>query len=350
MNTQRTELYELWNRAESTLSRKHLVVVCNAKGAVQEAENHGGFQFDTEYFSDDEFEQVVSMFSGVGIPADYFTYEDEFFRYVLSKTSTNLLVYNAAQSGTGAGRKALIPAFCNLHNIPCTGSNPYVVALCRHKYHVNRILKSEGIPVPQTHIYSDGWMMDRHPIDGTEILIKPIYESASIGIDDTSIQNYTAAIDKMIDLRSMEHQQPIIAQEFIHGYEVEVPMVRVQNHVFQLPAVGIAVNGKQFLDNEILNYERIYFDRYEFYNFSEHSVVLQKAVCDCAANVANILGMEGLCRVDFRVKQDGSFFVTDVSTNPHFVAHSSVHFAFQHLGMASNDIARTILSAALCKR
>ena len=340
MNTQKEDFNELWNRAESTLLRKRLIVVCNAKGAVQAVENHGGFQFDTEYFSDDEFEQVVSMFSGVGISADYFTYEDEFFRYVLSKTPNNLLVYNAAQSGTGAGRKALVPAFCNLHNIPCTGSNPYVVALCRHKYHVNRILKSEGIPVPQTHIYSDGWMMARHPID----------ESASIGIDDTSIQNYTAAIDKMIDLRSTEHQQPIIAQEFIHGYEVEVPMVRIQGHVFQLPAVGIAVNGKQFLNDEILNYERIYFDQYEFYNFSEHNATLQKTLCDCATNVANILGMEGLCRVDFRVKQDGSFFVTDVSTNPHFVAHSSVHFAFQHLGMTPNDIARTILSAALCKR
>ena len=46
MNTQKEDFNELWNRAESTLLRKRLIVVCNAKGAVQAVENHGGFQFD----------------------------------------------------------------------------------------------------------------------------------------------------------------------------------------------------------------------------------------------------------------------------------------------------------------
>lgn len=36
----------------------------------------------------------------------------------------------------------------------------------------------------------------------------------------------------------------------------------------------------------------------------------------CAMKVAKILGMEGLCRVDFRVNEAGQYYVTDVSTNP----------------------------------
>lgn len=342
-------LDKLWTAAEKTLTEKHLILVCNAKEAPNLSERCGSFQMDTEYFSDDEFEQIVSMFRSVGLPTDFFTYEDDFFRYVVEDAPTDLLVYNAAQSGTGPGRKSLIPAFCNLHGIPCTGSNAYVVSLCRHKYHVNRLLSQEGIKVPETWLYFNGWLMGRQPPLNEKVILKPIYESASIGIDDGSIWPYTPAVDAIAAQRATQLCQPIIAQKFISGYEVEIPMVCVGNQVFQLPAVGLSIDERRYLGGNILDYDRIYFDRYGFYDFSTESKEISESLCSCAADVAHILGMDGLCRVDFRVELGGSFSVTDVSTNPHFVAHSSVNYAFAQIGMSSDHIAKTILSAALAK-
>lgn len=344
-------LERLWADAGKKLEDKHLILVCNTKMHPNSAESRGLFNMDTEYFSDDEFEQVVSMFSSLGLATDYFTYEDDFFRYVIEHTPPELLVYNAAQSGIGPGRKSLVPAFCNLHGIPCTGSNAYVVSLCRHKYHVNQILAQAGIRVPQTWLYySNGWLMEQHPPLNMQILLKPIYESASIGIDDTSIQAYTPQVDQFILQRMKQQYQPIIAQEFIPGYEVEVPLLCVNDGICQLPPIGISVDGKHDLGCEILNYERIYFDRYGFYNFSAEKYDISKELCLCAAKTAQILGMEGLCRVDFRVRPDGCYYVTDVSTNPHFVSHSSVNSAFEILGLSSECIAKTLLSAAVEKR
>lgn len=343
-------LERLWADAEKKLEGRHLILVCNTKMNLNAAESRGLFNMDTEYFSDDEFEQVVSMFSSLGLTTDYFTYEDDFFRYVIEHTPPELLVYNAAQSGVGPGRKSLVPAFCNLHGIPCTGSNAYVVSLCRHKYHVNQILAQAGIRVPQTWLYSNGWLMERPPLLNMQILLKPIYESASIGINDTSIQIYTPQVDQLIFQRMKQQHQPIIAQEFIPGYEVEVPLLCVNGAICQLPPIGISVDGKHDLEREILNYERIYFDRYGFYNFAAEKYDISKELCLCAAKTAQILGMEGLCRVDFRVRPDGCYYVTDVSTNPHFVAHSSVNSAFQILGLSSEHIAKTLLSAAVEKK
>lgn len=343
-------LERLWADAGKKLKGKHLILVCNTKMNPNIAESRSLFNMDTEYFSDDEFEQVVSMFSSLGLTTDYFTYEDDFFRYVIEYSPPELLVYNAAQSGVGPGRKSLVPAFCNLHGIPCTGSNAYVVSLCRHKYHVNQILTQAGIRVPQTWLYSNGWLMERRPFLNMQVLLKPIYESASIGIDDTSIQSYTPQADQLIFQRMKQQHQPIIAQEFIPGYEVEVPLLCVNGAIRQLPPIGISVDGKHNLECEILNYERIYFDRYGFYNFAAEQYDISKELCLCASKTAQILGMEGLCRVDFRVRPDGCYYVTDVSTNPHFVAHSSVNFAFQILGLSPEHIAKTLLSAAVEKR
>lgn len=340
----------LWSSAEEKLKRKKLILVCNAKKSPNASVLLGSFNMDTEYFSDDEFEEVVSMFQTVGLHTDYFTYEDDFFHYVIECAPSNLVVYNAAQSGVGPGRKSLVPAFCNLHAIPCTGSNAYVVSLCRHKYHVNKILSQAGISTPKSWLYQHDWLMDLHPPKDTKLLLKPIYESASIGIEDSSIRFYTKELDLLVKQLTEQHHQPIIAQEFIPGYEVEVPLLCVNNDIYQLPPVGITINGKHDLGDDILNYDRIYFDKYGFYDFSlEHKNMAEK-LCSCAADVARLLGMEGLCRVDYRIKNDGTFYVTDVSTNPHFVSHSSVHFSFNALGLSSEHIAKTILSAAVEKR
>ena len=343
------KLESLWNKAEEKLKNRHLIIVCNTKTAASIAENSGPFQMNTEYLSDDEFEQVVSMFSTCGLATDYFTSEDGFFRYIIEQAPPDLLVYNAAQSGFGAGRKSLVPAFCNLHGITFTGSNAYVVSLCRHKYHVNQILAQAGIAVPRTWLYSNGWLMKQKPPMDMHVLLKPIYESASIGIDDTSIQRYSSQIDELICQRVYQQHQPIIAQEFIAGYEVEVPLLCVNGSVCQLPPIGISINERHNLEYEILNYTRIYFDQYGFYDFTSENSKISKELCSCAAETAKILGMEGLCRVDFRVKPDGHFFVTDVSTNPHFVSHSSVNTSFQILKMLPKHIVKTILSAAVEK-
>lgn len=71
----------------------------------------GTFNMDTEYFSDEEFDQIVSMFYSLNIDTDYFTYEDDFIQYVLNTSSNGLLVYNAAQSERALGENLLYQLF-----------------------------------------------------------------------------------------------------------------------------------------------------------------------------------------------------------------------------------------------
>lgn len=329
-----------------------LYIVCNTKSASNTKRNYKHFDIATEYLSDIEFEQVISLFDQCKLKdIEIFQNEYSFINYILKHRSLldnkKIIVYSSAQSGTGAGRKSLIPAFCQLENLSCTGSNPYVVSLCRQKYHVNKLLEVSNIPVPKTFIYNNGWLFGSKPLQRQEILLKPIYESASIGIDANSLQFYTDELDTEIQVRNNEMQQPIIAQEFIEGYEVEFPIYVNQNNIFPLLPVGLSLSdneprmGKNFLD-----YERIYFDQYNFYDFRKNETY-NNEIESIVKKVALLLGMHGLCRVDFRIKNKNHFYITDVSTNPHFISHSSVHFAFKLLGLPETFIAKSILLSAL---
>jgi D-alanine-D-alanine ligase len=103
------------------------------------------------------------------------------------------------------------------------------------------------------------------------------------------------------------------------------------------------------MGEQILNYELVYFDRYQFYDFTAISVLSEQLIQN-AKKAALYLGIEGLGRIDFRIhSKEEKFYITDVSTNPHFVTHSAVHFAFQQSSLCDSDIVKAIICCALSK-
>lgn len=329
-----------------------LLIVCNVKSETNTKHNYADFDVATEYLSDTEFEQILSMFGKCHLKDfEIFNNELSFIEYILKHQNglgnEKIIIYSSAQSGTGAGRKSLVPAFCNLNNLLYTGSNPYVVSLCRQKYHVNKLLLSAGIPVPTTFLYNKEWLFDQKPVQHQEIILKPIYESASIGIDTNSLQYYTDELDEEIKMRNIKMRQPIIAQQFIEGYEVEFPVFITSKEIYPLLPVGLSLSSTEAkMGKSFLNYEDIYFDRYYFYNFEQNEFYNNEMV-DIVKKTVRLLGMHGLCRVDFRVVDKGHFYITDVSTNPHFITHSSIYYAFNLLGLQEHNITECILLSAL---
>ena len=52
-----------------------------------------------------------------------------------------------------------------------------------------------------------------------------------------------------------------------------------------------------------------------------------------AYKVIKLLSIIGFGRVDFRIKSNKMFYITDISTNPHYTLKSSYHFIFEQLGL-----------------
>lgn len=352
MNNEEYEILKILSNSEKYICNIKVYMVVNVKEKTKINHDYNKYSISTEFFSDSELNELVLAFREANIYVEVIFGEDEFISKILtdSNIDNNVIVYNAAQNGTGPGRKSLIPAFCNLHNIPITGSNAYVVSLCRNKYHVNKLLEAHNIPVAKSWLYDakqGGWLMNRSPEDHLMVIAKPIYESASIGIGDSSKFAFSNSNLTFLNELSLEMNQPIIVQEFISGFEVETPIICYKNKYLSIFPVGISWNNIRFLDNKFLTYENIYFDQYEFYNFEDENRSIAKKITATSKITAHIIGINGLGRIDYRVTKNGLHYITDVSTNPHLTTHSSYYYMFNSFKLKQSDIFKLLIACAI---
>lgn len=333
-------------------------IAANTKDATQNQNDYSSHSVITEYFTEEEIEDIVSAFRSSSIFVDISFEETDFIQKLLAEQHKQIgkeyvAVYTSAQKGTGPGRKSLIPSFCNMLNIPIMGSNAYVRSLCRHKYHASSILKLHNIQSMDAWLYDFrfGWLLNQSPPKNEKIILKPVHESASIGIDRNSITMFNHNLEGEIRKLSESFQQPIIIQPFISGYEVEIPIVCSDGVCYALGAAGIAINDSYLLGDQILTYDIVYNDQYKFYDFStmfDPKVV--NSIKACAEKCGQILGIEGLGRIDFRITTNGNFVVTDISTNPHIVKHSSYGYVFKNLGFEYSELPLSMLALLSMKQ
>lgn len=311
------------------------------------------FDRTIEYFTEEELDEIVGGFREAGFYTDVFVGEESFIRWVEGDglnhfARKHTLVYNTAQTGTGPGRKSLVPSFCEFHGIGTLNANPYAVSLSRQKFHVNAILRSVGIPAPDCHWYlGEGrWLADRRPPVGRTVLAKSSFESASIGIEERSKFEYTGSDGDILQELAEKLSQPILVQEFIEGREAETPVLCLPGKAVPLAPVGISINGEQDPGGLFLDYSRVSNDDYDFYDFAPHESALVEWLSNIACQVVSTLQLGGFARVDVRIRDGKEPMVTDVATTPHLVRHSAYGHRFANLGGRS-AMASALIGLAL---
>jgi D-alanine-D-alanine ligase len=322
-------------------------VVENKGGATDTSDR------STEYFSESELEQIVFAFRSFGFYCDIFFGESDFIRWVEGGgpkhfPGRSIVIYSAAQSGTGAGRKSLVPAICALHGLKFVNSDPYATSLARHKFHCNAILSSLQISVPKCWWYleSGEWLDGNLPPQGARIITKSTYESASIGIGADALKTYNASAQVQIAALAKQLNQGVVVQEFIEGSEAETPVISGASRIAIGPA-GISIDNDRNLGSQFLDYDRVYADKYEFYDFSAEKADCASELRELAVRAAAALGLGGFSRVDFRISREGKPYVTDISTTPHLVEHSAYSFCFQAAGWSRADMVGLLVGLTL---
>lgn len=355
VNSIRSEFAEnvrsILRKSKALIKDTSITVVANVKGQTQTNDYHD-YSVITDFFSEKEMEEIITAFRSFGYYVEAFVDEMDFIKVIVGgnkgKQRLREIVYNTSQKGTGASRHALMPAFCKLYEVPYIGSNGYVSSLCRHKYHFNNLLFRYQEHLPKAWMYENGkgWLLDQKPPVGLKVILKPIYEAASIGITEDSVIAYSPASEEHIKNRSEKLNQPLQVEEFIEGYEVEVPIIIDARGIHPLGPVGISLNGSKLLGDKILGYETVYDDQYSFYDFFPHNPETSMGILDCASLSAKVLGMEDFGRIDFRVSSNGKFYLMDVTTNPHTTVHSSCNFIFHQLGFNHGELLSTLAAVA----
>ncbi|MDE2351909.1 MAG: hypothetical protein KGL66_08450 [Alphaproteobacteria bacterium] len=327
----------------SKAATTHISMVLNEPGPLGTSTDYSWHSIATEYLDDDEKSELVTGLRDAGFGATVYEGETAFIRAVLDGswdgvTFSNKYVFSTTGSGTGRARTSLIPSFCDLRQIPLCSADGLTAAILENKFYSFRLLEAFGFSVPRTCLYVPGLGWNGpEPVPGTKVICKPCRECSSIGVDEQSVFAFERARVSLIERMAFAFRQPVLVQEFIAGYEVEVPIFPVPAPVSPA-AIGIKIDDDMALGETILTHRNIVDGDYSFYDFSVVDAELAENLKLTAESIYRAFGLTGLVRIDWRITSDGRFYITDFNTPPHLTRHSSCSTAFELGGHKHADL------------
>lgn len=225
------------------------------------------------------------------------------------------LLFNKSIGFRGLERKIVVPAICQLYNLPLLGSTAYGMTVARHKYHTNRLLAGCGIRVPSSILAYEGRdLRDEELIRLTlPAIVKPNHESDSLGIDEEAVCGDFEAIKKRIRYVHSKFKQPAIIEDFIGGEEWKIAVIGNRPSVKALGCAGTMKKGHK-MSGSLQTRQDVIADTLSYYVPSPGSAV--KEAMECAIKVHEILGLRDYSRCDFRLDECGLPFCMEISTHP----------------------------------
>ncbi len=327
-------------------NQTELLFVTNLiEGDVREYDNDG-LSMSSQYYHESEISSLLRAFEALGFSVHPFYNEVDFIRWASDRSNETSgprwkLVVTTAEGGDGEGRRALIPAFCNLVGLPCWNSPAHGSSVARHKFHANKILSACGVRVPAIWYYSreqNGWRNGDRPVNGQKVIIKPAWEGGSKGIDDESVLIADTDLSSYVARRAEKFGQACVVQEFKTGFEVGAPIVALPNAT-AAGLIGFSDGKNQRYGNRA----RTFLD--EKINKSAKNFVFEHipaAQCERAMLTAerafDILSMRSLGRIDMRIDEDGEAWIFDTNESPPPVPRSSFVQLFENLGLDYHDV------------
>jgi D-alanine-D-alanine ligase len=292
-----------------------------------------------QHYTEAQVDAILTSFRSIPITVMPFFSEKELLSYFANdfdrqKISKFPLVYTTAEGGAGAGRRALIPTVSKLYGVPCCNSGAYGSSIGRHKYHSNMLARMNGVSVPDSWYFmrDASWFGGAAPRRGTKVILKPTYESASIGITDSSVVLVASDFDDICRRLLTQWQQPVSVQEFRSGYEIGIPVVQLPEER-ALPLVGFSGPSAQRYGGEFRTFaqENLLPSREYFVPdfISEEQAAAMSAE---AIKAFKACEMEGAGRIDMRFDEDGKWYAFDINESPPPVMNSGMGYAIHSLG------------------
>ncbi len=315
-----------------------IVVVGNAREVTKDFSDFtNGTSVRSEYYALERFRKIVTTFREEGFEVISYYDEMDFIHDYLTKRIRNnyykeMIVFNFAQKGIVHGRKSLVPLFCEMNNILHTNSDPFVTSFVREKYIWYKLLKGV-VPVCDTWIYDSkmGWF-DGCPKLNEMVITKLENQCSSMGMDQNSVFSYCTEKNDYIHSLSQTYNSRIVVQKFIEGYEVEVPFINDGNTFLCLKPQGISVSEKIDIGKAFLDYNSRGNHLFSFYKFDEEFPELTQSIFSATEDIAKIINIEGMGRIDYRIDNEFNFYVTDINSNPHLIDVASPSEALRQIG------------------
>jgi D-alanine-D-alanine ligase len=227
--------------------------------------------------------------------------------------------------------------------IPYTGSGVMASSIGMDKVMTKRIWMNHGLPTPRfvaldSKDTSDEELQKLVADLGLPLMLKAPHEGSTIGITKV-----IAAADMHAGFANCaKYDDVVLAEEFITGRELTVPVLGKGRNARALPIVEIRAPEGNY------DYQNKYFsDDTKYLCPAPLDAELTQRIQSLAVRAFNAIGSAGWARVDFMLRAaDNEPFLLEINTSPGMTGHSLVPMSAKAAGVSYDDLCVEILRSA----
>ena len=264
------------------------------------------------------------------------------------------LVFNLCEEFFGQTRLEMnIAALLELLDLPFTGSPALVLGLSQDKGKTKTILAHHHIPTPPYRVWQPG---KDDLLTGLHfpLIVKPLCEDASLGIDNDAFVPNEGALRKQIQKIYQEYGQSVLVEEFIEGRELNVSILGNEDPQL-LPISEIDFSSLPPGLPKICSYSAKWKeDSQEFCHTVPRcpavlSPEIEKEVLHVSLQAYQIMECRDYARVDIRLSHDEIPYVLEINANPDISPDAGIIRSAKSAGLTYADFIGRIVELALAR-
>jgi D-alanine-D-alanine ligase-like ATP-grasp enzyme/ribosomal protein S18 acetylase RimI-like enzyme len=258
-----------------------------------------------------------------------------------------LVVFNLVDAVDGDCRLApMVPARLDALGLPYTGAGTSAWLETLSKVATKLKLRAAGLPTPD-------WSEDGSGLDpDLRVIVKPIWEHGSLGIDAASVVR-TSDAPRLIAERTGAWRTEHFAEGFIKGREFAASLIEGPEGVEVLPLRETVFQGFAADAPQITGYDAKWTPESAAWSGTPRRFGIESDEPALAAELQRLalacwrlFGVRGYARVDFRVDASGAPFILEVNMNPCLGRDAGFAASAAHAGLSYEGLVARIVGIA----
>lgn len=242
------------------------------------------------------------------------------------------------------GEDGSLQGLLKMVNVPFVGCGVMSSAVAMDKEAMKIVMTSAGIKNAKYMVLKSHEQNSFQQISqqlGLPFFIKPANAGSSVGVH--KIKSEADFAPKLKDAFQYDHK--VLAEEFLEGREIECSVMGL-NHS---PKAGTP--GELIVKHEFYSYEAKYLDENgaEIVIPAKTDVDKIEEIRKLAIKTYKALFCDGLTRVDFFMKKDGTLYVNEINTLPGFTKISMYPMMWEASGLKYSDLITELIQCAFAK-
>ncbi len=239
------------------------------------------------------------------------------------------------------GEDGTVQGLLKLANIPFVGAGVLGSAIGMDKDVMKRLLKEAGIPVARWITVHDGETLRFRSVAEElrlPVFIKPANLGSSVGVSKArNEEEFMKALQT-----AFQFDRKVLIEEYIKCREIECSVLGNDEPVASVP-------GEVEVHHDFYSYEAKYLDENGASleipaQISEHTT---KLIQNLAVHAYKVLSCEGMGRVDFFLKENGTVLVNEINTIPGFTNISMYPKLWEASGISYTELIDKLIQLAI---